>query len=201
MFQGGSLISDHIFKKIISIGYEFESHDLSKLSLHSNKRSLINSQISLRSLEDKIDRNSATVVDDNYVSIRIPIHKDDKPPKEKVALNETKNIRAMDDEELEFMEAFEEEMEEENARLLEERENESYLEYINENRKSDNKSTIKFQVTNDIGDVDFGDMLKSYCEDVNIAKNDMYFFKTNSGKMYDIKFSEEITDSCPLSRV
>jgi hypothetical protein len=136
-------------------------------------------------------------VDDNYVSIRIPIHKDDLPPKEKVALNETKNVRAMDDEELEFMEAFEEEMEEENARLLEERENESYLEYVNENRKSDNKSTIKFQVTNDIGDVDFGDMLKSYCEDVNIAKNDMYFFKTNSGKMYDIKFSEEITDSCP----
>jgi hypothetical protein len=201
MFQGGSLIPDKTFKKILSIGYEFETHDLAKLSLHSNKKSLINSQMSLRVLEGKLDTGSATEMDDNYISVRIPIHKDDKPHKEKLAETETKNDIPVDYEELEFMAAFEdeyeEEMNEEKQRLLEERENESYLEYFTENRKTDNKKTVKFHVTNDIGDIDFGAILKKQCEDVNIAKNDMYFFKTNTGKLYDFKFSEELTDSCP----
>jgi hypothetical protein len=201
MFQGGSLIPDKTFKKILSIGYEFETHDLAKLSLHSNKKSLINSQMSLRVLEGKLDTGSATEIDDNYISVRIPIHKDDKPHKDKLAETEAKNAVPMDYEELEFMAAFEdeyeEEMYEEKKRLLEERENESYLEYFTENRKTDNKKTVKFHVTNDIGDVDFGAILKKQCEDVNIAKNDMYFFKTNKGKLYDFKFSEELTNSCP----
>jgi len=201
MFQGGSLIPDKTFKKILSIGYEFETHDLAKFSLHKNKKSLINSQMSLRVLEGKLETGSATEIDDNYVSVRIPIHKDDKPHKEKHAINEAKGAVAVDYEELEFMAAFEdeyeEEMNEEKQRLLEERENESYLEYFTESRKTDNKKTIKFHVTNDVGDVDFGTILKTYCEDVNIAKNDMYFFKTSKGKLYDLKFSEELTDSCP----
>lgn len=211
MFQGGSLIPDKAFKKIISIGYEFETHDLSKLSLHSNKTSLINSSLSLRTLEDKLERGSIQIVDDNYIEVRIPIHEDDKPPKEKLAEIEAKNaerakgraeevMEEMDEEEREFMaefqEEYEEEMEQEKRASLLEKENETYLEYLNENRKSDNKKTIKFQITNDIGDGDFADVVKAECDDVNIAKNDMYFFKTNSGKMYDFKFSEETTDSC-----
>lgn len=201
MFQGGSLIPDKTFKKILSIGYEFETHDLAKLSLHSNKKSLINSQISLRVLETKLETGSVKEVDDNYISVRIPIHKDDKTHKEKLAENEEKGAAPLDYDDLEFMAEFEdeygEELEEEKKKILEERENESYLEYLTENRKTDNKKTIKFHVTNDIGDIDFGTMLKMYCEDVNIAKNDMYFFKTNAGKLYDFKFSEELADSCP----
>jgi len=207
MFQGGSLISDKTFKKILSIGYEFETHDLAKLSLHSNKKTLINSQVSLRVLEDKLKTQSIKRVDENYISVRIPIHADDKPPKEKLAENEAKPMERngedeiLDEEELEFMEAFgdeyEEEMQQEKRKKMDEHENESYLEYLEENRKKDNLKTIKFYVTNDIGDGDFADVVKNYCEDVEIAKNDMYFFRTTSDKMYDIKFSEEITDSCP----
>lgn len=211
MFQGGSLIPDKAFKKIISIGYEFETHDLSKLSLHSNKTSLINSSLSLRTLEDKLEAGSVKIIDDNYIEVRIPIHEDDKPPKEKLAIIEAKNAERakeieeavdeeMNEEEREFMAEFQEEYEEEEEQerraLLLERENESYFEYLNENRKTDNKKTIKFQITNDIGDGDFADIVKLECEEVDIAKNDMYFFKTNSGKMYDFKFSEETTDFC-----
>ena len=49
-FFGGSLLADKKFKKILSIGYEFETHDLTKLSLHQNKESLINSTLTLRVL-------------------------------------------------------------------------------------------------------------------------------------------------------
>jgi len=200
MIQGGSLIPDKTFKKILSIGYEFETHDIAKLSLHKNKKSLINSNVSLRVLEGKLETGSATEVDNNYISVRIPIHKDDKPPNEKKAINEENEEVPEEFEDLEdmaeFQEEFEAEMKEEKMRLLAERENESYLEYFTENRKTDNKKTIKFNITNDVGDVDFSDIVKTHCEEVNIAKNDMYFFKTEGGKMYDFKFSEEITDSC-----
>ncbi len=39
---GGSLDENDIFRKIVSIGYEFETHDIAKFSLHENGYSLIN---------------------------------------------------------------------------------------------------------------------------------------------------------------
>jgi hypothetical protein len=201
MLRGGSLIPDKTFKKIISIGYEFESHDLAKLSLHKNKKYLINSNVSLRVLADKLKENRIEEIDETYLSIRIPIHKNETPPKKDKSVEDETEMEELSEEDRllmeEFADEFEEVEEEEKLKQLEVHENESYLEYFNENRKTDNKANIKFQITNDIGDVDFGFMLKEYCEPVNLPKNDMYFFKTNTGKLYDIKFSEEITNSCP----
>jgi len=187
MNLGGSLISDKIFKKILSIGYEFETHDLAKLSLHSNKKYLINSDLTLRLLKEKMGMNSITVKDDNYLSIRIPIGKEKRQTLDEVNLDE------LDELSREFLENF---GEEEEIEALEKHENESYLEYFSENRKKDNKSTIKFNITNDIGDGDFGNMVEDHCKGATVPKNDMFVFKTKKGKVFDFKFSEGITDDC-----
>ena len=195
MYLGGGLVSDKTFKKILSIGYEFETHDITKLSLHKNKKSLINSNLTLRLLGEKMGTGSIKEFDDNYLSVRIPIGKTSKAPiSEEVAEDD------MTDEDREFMEAFKEEYEEdyekEKMEKLQQHENDSYLEYFNEIRKTDNKKSVKFQITNDIGDGDFANMLREHCIGLSIPKNDMYFFKTKSGKILDFKFSEEISDSC-----
>jgi hypothetical protein len=70
------------------------------------------------------------------------------------------------------------------------------MEYFNENRKHDNKENTKFQITNDVGDGDFGDMLAKDCKELTTSKNHMYFFRTNAGKMYDLKFAEAIAGDC-----
>jgi hypothetical protein len=184
-FFGGSLLADKTFKKILSIGYEFETHDLAKLSLHANKESLINSDLTLRLLKEKMEERSVKEVDANYLSVRIPIaNSNSEKPKE-----ESVNLEELDDEDREFMEAFAEEIE---LEKLEKHENDAYLEYFNENRKTDNKDTIKFQITNDVGEGDFADMLNEQCEELTIPKNDMYVFQTRAGKIFDFKFSETI---------
>ena len=226
MITGGSLFSDAIFKKILSIGYEFETHDIAKLSLHSNKKSLINSDITLRMLEDKVKKGSVTILKDeaqNYILSRIPIHKEKKGGDSAISTHTSASAKNHNDvkkseteadaedsdvddsiiddddadEELlgEFMKEYEKEI------ALEKWENESFLEYFNENRKSDNKKTIKFQITNDVGDGDFAKLLGEHCDDLTIQKNDMYFFKKKNSKngkekIYDIKFAETLTKDC-----
>jgi hypothetical protein len=176
--KGGGLNAHDIFKNILSIGFEFETHDLAKLSLHQNGKTLINSDISLRVVKTKMATGDIKIADDNYLLIKIPIILDKESKVEDV--DEHMNELQQD-----FLEEFED-LEEEDTKDV------SYLEYLNENRKDDNKETIKFQDTNDIGDVGFGDMLEKECDDLKIPKNNMYFFKANSGKMFDIKFSESM---------
>jgi hypothetical protein len=53
--NGGSL-KHSILSKILSIGYEFETGDITKFSLHANQHTLINSDLSLRTLEEKIKK-------------------------------------------------------------------------------------------------------------------------------------------------
>uniref|UniRef100_A0A6C0B216 Uncharacterized protein n=1 Tax=viral metagenome TaxID=1070528 RepID=A0A6C0B216_9ZZZZ len=194
--QGGTLFSDAAFKKILSLGYEFETSDLAKMSLHDNKRTLVNSDLSLRLLKEKIQRGSIKVVDGNYLHVRIPIAK-------KGQVIETVLTEEDDEDTLEFLrqmqeeepEEYEKEMQakrEKQAQALIEMENDSYLEYFNENRKTDNPDVIKFQITNDLGDTMFGEMLKAHCKELTIPKNDMFLFKTNKDKIYKIKFSEDI---------
>jgi hypothetical protein len=185
MNNGGGLRSDKIFKKILSIGYEFETADITKLSLHANKKTLINSDIAPRVLKERIDRNSMKKIDDNYFSVRIPIGNHNEIVDEEMDMN----LDEMDEEEREYWEEFKKERQQEK---LERKENESYLDYFYENRKTDNKKTITFQITNDLANGGFDEMLKGFCEGLTIPKNDMYFFKTRSGKTLDIKFSEEI---------
>lgn len=240
MFLGGGLNSHKTYKKILSIGYEFETHSIAKLSLHDNKTSLINSDLALRIIPDKIRKGSIKVLDDAYLFVRIPIeHEGDliKSPnskslsassksksadakneeyeqeykeeyKEEYGENEDEDENGdlhneyenafnedeeMDDLEEEFMEAFAEEQEIEE---LNKRENDSYLELLNEYRKKDNKKIFKFQVTNDIGEGDFEEMISKQCEHVKTPKNDMFYFKTKGGKIFDLKFSERLRNSC-----
>lgn len=191
---GGSLNKNDTFRKILSIGYEFETHDYVKLSLHTNGRTLINSDLVLRTIPDKIESKNVKTLDDNYLLVRIPIDED----KEIVEQKERKHEVFKEEEEIaalerEYMKEFRE-LEHEEA--LAKHENESFLEYFNENRKKDNKKTIKFQVTNDMGDGFFAEMLAKDCKPIQLPKNKMYFFKTNSGKVFDLKFAENITEDC-----
>lgn len=205
MHLGGSLLSDAIFKKILSIGYEFETGDLAKLSLHTDKRTLINSDLSLRLLKQKLERGSINKIDSNYLHVRIPIIKKGmedviiEPELTEEEDEETKEFLKLMSEE--FPEEYEKQQNEKNAKMMEalqKKENDSYPEYFNENRKSDNPEIIKFQITNDIGDNAFATMVKSHCKDLTAPKNDMFFFQTNKGKLYNLKFSEEIakTEYC-----
>jgi hypothetical protein len=241
MFSGGSLNANKTFKKILSIGYEFETHDIAKFSLHTNGKTLINSDIILRSLPKKIRAESVAIVGDNYLSVKIPIEDEEEEEEEEEksksksrskskskSRSKSRSKGEEDEDELyrqymeeygedegsdseeeesesdeeedelseferEYLEYFEGEDEEEE---LKKRENDLYMEYFNENRKDDNQEHTKFQITNDIGDGFFGDMLAKDCKDLTISKNHMYFFRTNAGKMYDLKFAESITGDC-----
>jgi len=215
MYSGGSLNPNKTFKKILSIGYEFESHDLAKLSLHNNSRTLVNSDIALRIIPTQIEKESIKIADNHYLFVRIPIHDDEEKPKPKKEPTPKKDpVEDEDDELAELQEEFEqefdeedemdelereflEEFEEENEReALALRENESYLEYFNENRKRESAQNTKFQITNDLAEGDFLEMVKKECEGKDIHKNKLFYFKTNHGKLFDIKFSEPITDDC-----
>jgi len=199
MHLGGTLFSDATFKKILSIGYEFETSDLAKLSLHENKRILVNSDLTLRTLKSRMEKKTITMLDNNYLHIRIPIPKKGQP-----LVSDESEITEEEDEEMrEFMESmreenpeeYEKEMQEKKAReeeILAIKENDSYLEYFSENRPADDKEAIKFQITNDLGDTPFGSMLKPWCEELTIPKNEQFFFKTAKGKLYNLKFSEDI---------
>jgi hypothetical protein len=63
MFFGGDLNKHDSFKNILSIGYEFETHDLAKLSLSDGV--LVNSSITARGMTKKIKYSSASKADDN----------------------------------------------------------------------------------------------------------------------------------------
>jgi hypothetical protein len=199
MYLGGTLFSDATFKKILSIGYEFETSDLAKLSLHENKRILVNSDLTLRTLKSRTERKTITILDDNYLHIRIPIPKKGQP----LVSDEPEITEEEDQETREFMEAMREEYPEEYEKEIQEKkarfeealaikENDSYLEYFSENRPGDDKEAIKFHVTNDLGETVFGSMLKPWCAELTIPKNEQFFFKTAKGKLYNFKFSEDI---------
>jgi hypothetical protein len=196
MHKGGTLFSDAAFKKILSLGYEFETSDLAKLSLHDNKRTLVNSDLSLRLLKEKIQRGSVKVVDGNYLHVRIPIAKKGQVIENVLTEEDDEDtlefLRLMQEEEPEEYEREMQAKKEKQAQAILERENDSYLEYFNENRKTDNPDVVKFQITNDLGDTMFGEMLKAQCKELTIHKNDMFLFKTNKDKIYKIKFSEDI---------
>jgi len=199
MSFGGDLSSHPTFKKILSLGYEFETHDIIKFSLHDNGTSLVNAETILRTLKRKINDKQISIVDDNYLELKVKFEGDITTEEE-----EEENEALLD----EYMEAFQDEAEEEYEREYAEffekgsksksrdEDMTTVREYFNEKRKGDNTNNIKFQVTNDIGDVEFAKMLKTRCKSLTIPKNDMYIFKANGGKTYDIKFTRGLPD-CP----
>ena len=62
---GGNLLGNDVFKHILSIGYEFETHDFTKLSLNDDNK-LIHSFIVPRLLNVLKKEYTAVQVDDNY---------------------------------------------------------------------------------------------------------------------------------------
>ena len=62
--KGGDIRSNNIFSKILSIGYEFESHDLAKMSLTDNNV-LVNSMLLPRSINELMKNHLATKLDNN----------------------------------------------------------------------------------------------------------------------------------------
>jgi hypothetical protein len=72
VFQGGDFMENDVFKHIMSIGYEFETHDLAKLSLSEptaaaadGQAMLVHSAYNIPSLSEE----GMTKLDDNYYGI------------------------------------------------------------------------------------------------------------------------------------
>ena len=61
-------LSNPVFKHIISIGYEFETHDISKLTFVDDK--FINSSLSMQSLKDRLAQNVSEKIDDHSYTIK-----------------------------------------------------------------------------------------------------------------------------------
>jgi hypothetical protein len=61
-------LSNPIFKHIISIGYEFETHDISKLTLVDD--TFVNSGLNMKNLNHRVKTNKAKKIDDHYYSIQ-----------------------------------------------------------------------------------------------------------------------------------
>lgn len=166
--MGGSLYQSPVFNDILSIGYEFETHDLTKLSLHENNKWLINSDFTLRVLKERKEVGNIVETDprDKYITVRIPIHRhmaqkggNDKGEDEESetwsdAGNEEEgkgedgnegNEEEVDEEELmrQLQEEYGKEFE---LDKLAQWENETYKDYVNENRKTDFK-TKEFSIS------------------------------------------------------
>jgi hypothetical protein len=163
--KGGSLFASAVFRKILSIGYEFESHDLAKMSLSRDKKALINSDLTLRTVEGKMAEDDIRVFDENYLTVHLPNDVHHKSPEKEpktpdvIPEEELRKEDKMDEEEdelyREYAEEFdneddnEEEIDEELEAFLEyfeqeeqddqfrEKEKHSYLEYFYEGREKD----------------------------------------------------------------
>lgn len=58
-FIGGDLQHSSVFEKILSIGYEFETHELSKFSLTKDGKTLVNTDLNMRRfIEKPVDKHS-----------------------------------------------------------------------------------------------------------------------------------------------
>jgi hypothetical protein len=154
LLSGGSLKENDIFKKIISIGFEFETDELIKLSLDPIKNVFYNTNMSVKILEENIDYGFAKIVKENYVSCVL-----NKPTKE------------------ELEELNEDELEELKANYYDS-EPDKFEEYFIEHQKKTDGKDIKFEITNDQSENDFTSKLDETCDKLTIKKNDMYYLKT-----------------------
>ena len=162
---GGSFEAHPVFKNIISIGFEFETHDLAKFSLHQNGTSLINTSTSLRLLDDGLQNGDIREVD-NYLLLNY---------KKKLAKGEPNGEVAV------LLDTLA-------KKSFHVRSKNKILEFFHENRDTD--KNIAFSDTNDNFDSYFSNMLKILCVNSNFSKDQMYYFKTLD-KVYDLKFLSE----------
>jgi len=190
--KGGSLFASAAFKKILSIGYEFESHDLAKMSLSRDRKALINSDLTLRTVEGKIAEDDIRPFGENYLTVHVPKTKrgnsEKREPKTPEQVPEAKidNIDEEDELAREYAEEFGEEEEaneddmdemldafyeyleeEEKEEKFKEKEKNSYLEYFFESRAKDtqhDRENTKFQLTNDNGEIYLSTLLDKKCK-------------------------------------
>jgi hypothetical protein len=190
--KGGSLFASAAFRKILSIGFEFESHDLAKMSLSRDRKALINSDLALRNVDEKMAEDDIRVFGNNYLTIHVPKTTHGKSEKREPKTPEQipeeilkEEDKEQDDLEREYTEEFseeeanEEEIDEELAAFLEyideqekedkfkEKEKDSYLEYFFESREKDtqhDRENTKFQLTNDNGEIYFNTLLDKKCK-------------------------------------
>lgn len=165
---GGIITESDVLKHIISIGYEFETHDLAKLSLHEDKY-LINSANKTGDLvEDlKFDKNyftyEATLDLDKDTDSSFFESSESKPSIRNTA--PTVNSGEIDAE---------------------------FSEYMLEPRPKDGKNT-KVAITNDLANSAFIIMLNKRCRGREEQKNALYVFKSrNNGQAYKIKFDSDM---------
>ena len=182
---GGNIDQQGIFKHILSIGYEFETHDLAKLS--ETDSVLMNSNITLKILENKIENEEAYPLDNNQFMINIGSKEEYEYDDDNNTYVESEYSKNRDKEE-------EEEEEEEKEEQIK-----TYVEYVAEPDMDGDTvhNETMFNITNDIGDSDFIHMLKKSCTPIEdtVLKNDMYIFKTNN-KEYKLNFEETLQNNC-----
>ena len=166
---GGSLKENDIFKKILSIGFEFETDELIKLSLHPNNI-FYNTNMSVKTLEENIENGFAKIIKKNYISCVL-----NKPTKEE--------IEQLNENELEDLKAnyYDNELE-------------KFEEYFIEYQKKTDNNDVKFEITNDQSENDFTSDLNEECDKLKIKKNDMYYLKTTEVSE-DIDSKSSITNS------
>jgi hypothetical protein len=167
-------------KYIVSIGYEFETHDLAKLSLHQNGKTLINAKTTLRSLKYDLRDMIALEFDDNYVMFGM----DKKAKTFNLSSKRHLSIESFLDEEDENEEQEEQEEQEEEE---EDNGENQFLEFIHDS----DKKNIGFDITNDTAHIPFHDLYNNKCQKMH--------FKDKSGKVFTIDFHN--IDNCLLSGV
>ena len=171
LLTGGSLKENDIFKKILSIGFEFETDELIKLSLHPTKNIFYNTNMSVKILEENIENGFAKIIKQNYVSCVL-----NKPTKEE--------IEQLNEDELEDLKTN-----------YYDSEPEKFEEYfIEHQRKTDDINDVKFEITNDQSENRFTSDLDKYCDKLTIKKNDMYYLKT-SELLEDVNSSSSSSSS------
>jgi hypothetical protein len=169
---GGIITDSDIFRHIKSIGYEFETSDLAKLSLEESY--LINSG------NNTMDMDDEQQFDKNYFTYGITLD-----------LEKDQEIDFMDSSESEGSNLVSSESVGSDPDIDYE-----YTEYMLEPRPGDGKNT-KVAITNDIAKTQFHKMITPKCRGRESQKNSIYMFRTHAGKMYRIKFDYPLRErSC-----
>lgn len=178
--RGGTILKNSAFKHILSIGYEFETGDLAKMSLSKDGTTFINSDINLSILKLGLKNNKIRRIDNNHYEITMP------PPPEPRIWSETADTvsgeptaSAAGGGSVATPPAAPEE---------------TFIEYIEEADidGSEINSGVVLHVTADIGHSIFHEMIEDIChphERQGISKNEMFIYKTTAGREYKINFA------------
>jgi hypothetical protein len=195
--KGGDLLGHKLFKNILSIGYEFETDQITKLSLHDNGHFLVNSDVTLHILKQKLNEHQGEQFDAKSYMLYIGIADIENPYEVEYSRFLQSHEDPPSDDELDESDLMDKGDTEDGMDAGETDYNTEYLEYMNDPRPEDDENTL-FQLTNDIGDTSIGDVLNEVCEKRGHKKNNLYRLRVQGEEnTYDIRFNEGMLDkSC-----